>query len=188
MRPWRLPPTPCLRLLAPFLAAGGLLSTALGQFSEAEVKVGLLYNFAVYTQWPSEAFPSPDADLVLGILGEHSFGGALDFLRGKSIRNRKLVVRQLHGAEQAANCQLLFIPAAARAQTPQVLKTLDKAAVLTVSDGDDFLREGGMVRLFLFRSAPDKESVRFEVNKAAADRANLKLHSGFLKAATRVLQ
>ena len=54
--------------------------------------------------------------------------------------------------------------------------------VLTVSDVPEFCERGGIIGL-----VKKDDKVRFEVNRAAADRAQLVLSSELLKVATKVI-
>lgn len=159
-----------------------------GALTEYEIKVGLLYQFAVYTQWPKEALPDGGSEFVLGILGDDPFGNALDFLRGKTVKNRKFVVKPFASAQEINGCHMLFICASERRNVSQILKALEKSCVLTISEVEEFIEHGGMINFVLVPKTARSEAVRFEINKVAADQAGLKLHSGFLKAAVRLIQ
>src|SRR5262245_11891304 len=159
-----------------------------GPLTEYEIKVGLLYQFAAYTQWPKEALPDGGSEFVLGIVGEDPFGHALDFLRGKTVKNRKFVVKHLASMQESNACHMLFISASEKRNVPQILKAVEKSCVLTISEVDEFIERGGMINFVLVPKTSRSEAVRFEINKVAAERVGLKLHSGFLKAAIRLVQ
>jgi hypothetical protein len=63
-----------------------------------------------------------------------------------------------------------------------ILATLDKASLLTVSDAPDFAERGGMIQFVM-----DGNKVRFEVNVTNAERAGLVLRSELLKVAITVI-
>ena len=63
----------------------------------------------------------------------------------------------------------------------KIIETLDKGAVLTVSDMPQFSQRGGMIQFVL-----EGKKVRFEVNLTAVQRAGLTLSSELLKVATTV--
>jgi len=159
-----------------------------GALTEYEIKVGLLYQFAVYTQWPKEALPDGGSEFVLGIIGEDPFGNALDFLRGKTVKSRKFTVKHVANAQEIDRCHMLFICASEKTNVLQILTAVEKSSVLTISEVDQFIEQGGMINFVLVKKTARSEYVRFEINKAAAEQAGLKLHSGFLKAANRLVQ
>lgn len=174
------------------LAAGSgfaLKSRAeVGALTEYEIKVGLLYQFAVYTQWPKEALPDGGSEFVLGIIGTHPFGNALDFLKGKTIKSRKFTVKHFANLQEINGCHMLFICESQKENVPQILKSVEKSGVLTISEVPQFIEQNGMINFVRVPKPPSSESVGFEINKTAAEQSGLKLHSGFLKAATRLVQ
>ena len=95
---------PPRRLVGVVLAfAAVLLSAAPAEPPAAltpyQIKVGLLYNFAIYTEWPKAAFVDGSAPFVFGVLGTDPFGADLDFLKRKPIKGRSVVVKPLQKAE-----------------------------------------------------------------------------------------
>lgn len=174
--------------LASLTFCAGRIRAEVGPLTEYEIKVGLLYQFAVYTQWPKEALPDGGSEFVLGIIGENPFGHALDFLRGKTVKSRKFVVKHFTSVQESSGCHMLFICASEKRNVRQILKTVEKSCVLTISEFEEFIEQGGMINFVLVPKTARSESIRFEINKVAAEQAGLRLHSGFLKAATRLVQ
>src|SRR5665811_471941 len=81
-----------------------------GQINEYQVKAFFLYNFARYVEWPSEAFKAANAPIVICILGENPFGGALEqAVAGKVLGARPFVVRQISDIPSASSCHILFV-------------------------------------------------------------------------------
>lgn len=147
---------------------------------EYEVKAVFLLNFAQFVEWPEETFPSADAPLTIGILGDDPFGAILDRLvQGEKVKNRALAVKRFKRVEDAKGCHLLFISRSERARVPQILAQLGKTSVLTVGETDQFAQQGGVINLRL-----KGDNVRFEINMDAADRGLLKISSKLLRLAT----
>ncbi len=73
-------------------AGDSLPPTAATASREYLLKAALLYNFANFTTWPTEAFSGPQKSLRLCILGEDPFGAAMDSIDGKSIKERPVAV------------------------------------------------------------------------------------------------
>ncbi|WP_269619809.1 YfiR family protein [Zhongshania sp. BJYM1] len=59
--------------------------------------------------------------------------------------------------------------------------TLSDRAILTVSDNDNFIKLGGMIQLLI-----DNGKIRFDINRSATDRADLKVSSKLLGLARNV--
>lgn len=168
----------CRLLLGALLAA----SRAQAQPSGAapnEIKAVYLFNFAKFVEWPPEAFADPQAPLVIGVLGADPFGALLDqTVAGETIGLHPIVVKRFARVEALESCHILYISASERARLPRILDRLGGANVLTVGEMDRFTRLGGIIN---FRE--ERGTVRFEINRAAADQARLKLHAQLLKVA-----
>lgn len=149
------------------------------RFTEGQVKAGYLYNFAQYVEWPASAFAGSSSPLVISVIGKNSFGDAFEALAGRTVRKRRVVVRQISRIEDIGESQILFISVSERGQLPRILGALKTGAVLTVSDIRHFASAGGMIGL-----VNQEDRVGFEINVKAARQADLKLSAQLLKLAT----
>jgi len=174
-----------LLLCGIFLAGslcGGARDVEAAANSEYQVKAAFLYNFMKFIDWPGDGLSTPGT-VTLGIVGKDPFGEALDEVRGKIVKGRRVVVVHLRGIEELKECDLLFICASEKGRLSQILKTVQNARVLTVADQDGFCQAGGMINLVFV-----KNRVGFEVNVAAASRARFRVSSQLLKLARLVLE
>lgn len=152
-----------------------------GSATEYAVKAAYLFNFARFVEWPPEV--SQRNVLVIGILGSDPFGAALDqTIAGKSITGRKLATRHLGTEDAFDNVDILFISSSEASRLPQLLKRLDDAPVLTVSDLNDFAGRQGMVGFVI-----KDDTVRFDVNLDRIGQSRLKVSSQLVKVARRVI-
>jgi len=87
-------------------------------------------------------------------------------------------VRHFASADSVERCHLIFVPAA-ETGGQAILKRLAGKSILTVGDGEDFTRAGGVIRFYR-----EKNRIRFEVNVKAVDRSKLKISAKLLKLAT----
>jgi hypothetical protein len=112
--------------------------------------------------------------------GPNPFGTMLDELvQGEAIGGRRLSVRRVDSSG-LESCHVLYLSAAA-ADRAAVLQKVGARPVLTVSDAPHFLDEGGIIQLRVV-----DRRVRFEIDSAAASRANLRLSSQLLRLALAV--
>jgi hypothetical protein len=167
------------------LLLAGFLSTAWSQPvppTEYDVKAAFLYNFGKFVQWPPEAFEGRDS-FVFCLLGDDSFGQVLNStVVGKKIQERVLVVRQLRDVSDTEGCHILFISRSEGWRLPRVLSSLRSRSVLTVGETVGFTERGGIIS---FRVEDNR--VRFDINLAAAQRAQLTISSQLLKLARAII-
>ena len=148
--------------------------------SEYEVKAAYLYDFGKFVAWPAKVAASDDFPIC--VLGQDPFGPTFDAtIAGETINGKKVVVNRIAKPQEAVSCRILFISASEESQLKEILATLDKTSVLTVSDISQFTRRGGMIQFVI-----DANRVRFEVNVTTAERAGLTLSSQLLKVAINV--
>lgn len=151
--------------------------------SEYAVKAAFLLNFARFVEWPSGSFDETTSPIVLGVLGADPFGRLLDdTVRGKVVAGRSLVVGRFTERTMRKPCHLLFVSREYDGDVRALVSTLAAEPVLTVSDREDFLAEGGAIRLLLV-----DDTVRFEVSRRAADASGLGLSSRLLAVARAVV-
>jgi hypothetical protein len=164
----------CLMILG---LLGTLSTAAQAQSSnEYQVKAAFLYNFAKFVDWPSDAFGGGNGALVIGVVGDDPFGGALDSaINGKTVNGRALVVRRLKWGQDLRFCHILFISSSERKHLPQIIQSLRGASVLTVGDMGQFNQQGGIINFVL-----EARQVRFEINSRGADQARLRISSKLL--------
>ena len=145
--------------------------------SEYQIKAAYLYYFTTFVAWPPEAFSRSGEALVVGVLGADPFGPILDdTLRGKTVDNRRVVVKRFGNIRDACASHILFISASERDRLASILKALEGASVLTVGEIDHFASRGGQIA---FRMEDKK--VRFDINVTAVERARLKVSAQLMK-------
>ncbi len=163
-----------------FLPGGLARGQTADETVEYQVKAAFLLNFAKFVEWPAGAFPTADSPIAICVLGKDPFGRALDeVVQGETVNARRLVVQRINQAPAPRMCNVLFVGGGEK-DVPKLLDSLGRQ-VLTVGEGDKFLRDGGMIALVI-----DNRRVRFDVNQMAAVNAGLTLSSRLLSVARSV--
>lgn len=163
-------------LLAGCLLAGGVYAQATPEY---RAKAGFLYNFIAFTEWPARV----GSPLPLCVYGASPFGVELAALEGKSVGRRILTVRNPASIEQLRGCRVVFVSGSAIDSLPRILETLQGEPVLIVADSNGALDAGAGINMLVRQS-----KIAFEVNLAAARRADLNLSSKLLHLASEVRQ
>jgi hypothetical protein len=149
--------------------------------TEYEVKAAFLYEFGRFVEWTPVS--AGDSDFfAICVLGEDPFGILLDeAVKDKTASGHKVIARRIVGVRDSGDCRILFISPSEDSRLLEILKALEGKGILTVGEGSQFTRRGGMVS---FRT--EQNRVRFAINQAATERAGIKLSSQLLKIATVV--
>ncbi len=152
----------------------GVFSQGSGS-AEYQVKAAFIYNFAKFVEWPAE---SHDNVLTLCVLGDGSFRDALNTIKGKVIRGKRLHVKRVKSIQDLKDCNILFVASSERDNLSNMIDALNGSSILTVGDTEGFAEQGVIINLYI-----ENNKVRFKVNIEAARRADLKLSSRLLKLA-----
>lgn len=156
-------------------------NAAESRHSDYQVKAAFLMNFTKFVDWPPAAFANPESPMTICIWGDDPFRGALDqIVDGVTVNGHRLVLQRLRH-QPAKGCHVLFFGSPER-DVSKVIAGLDPG-ILTVGDGDNFLKEGGMIALVV-----DNHRVRFDVNQRNAEKSALRISSRLLGVARFVEQ
>lgn len=156
-------------------------STEAADGHEYKIKAAYLYHLSKFTQWPNSKTLKSNASLHICVLGDNPFGGLLDTLSEKSLRNRTITIKYRISSQDYNQCDIIYISKSKKNNLINILHKLSHFPVLTVSDIDNFTQEGGIVEFVIVRG-----KVRLQINYKASLHANLKISSKLLALATIV--
>jgi hypothetical protein len=186
-KPASLDPPRWVRVLAAAccLATGAgeaLASDPAGQApSDGAVKMAIVYNISKFVDWPvAQRGPGPLTLCVVGHSERLAEGTAL--VESRLVHGRVLHVQEATRAADLAGCQIEFFADPLGPGAAELLANANQHGVLTVSDDDTFLGQGGLVQLVNLNN-----HVRFEVNLGAAQKAGFSISSELLRLAERVV-
>jgi hypothetical protein len=146
-----------------------------------DIKAAFVYHFGKFVEWPPEAL-SARPHAALCVLGDDRFADTLaETLVGKTLHDRPVQVRAVHGEDDLADCTVLYFAAGTEDRFQLVREQVISRGTLTVGDSPAFARAGAVISFVVVDN-----KMRFIINAAAADRAGLKVSSQLLKLAVEV--
>jgi hypothetical protein len=159
---------------------------ALGDPSnEYKVKAALIFKFIQFVDWPGDGGPPPasapsDRDtIVIATVGQDPFDGALEqTVTGKSVGGKRVIVKHFASAGQVEKCQVLFVSSGGGAELARTLSKIGPVGLLTVGETEQFLVDGGIIRIF-----EQDGKLRFEISQEAAARARIQISAKLLRLA-----
>jgi len=144
---------------------------------EYQIKAAFLYNFAQFTEWPTNAFANDHAPIVIGVLGADPFGRALEeTVKGEAIQGHPLIIQHYHRADEIKTCHILFISQSENRYMEEIVRSLKAKPILTVADAD-----GPVTAQVIIRFIVENNKVHFRINQQAAVQAHLVLSSRLLR-------
>ena len=162
-----------LGLLLPFLIQPALAEEAY------QIKAAFIFNFTKFVDWPKE-MEQAGGDLRLCIVGGNPFGDYIFQLNGRKVRNFFLRVHLAAPDDDLSHCHILFLSQTTSNQ--KLLGRLADSPVLTIGDYEDFLKDGGGIRLF-----SEDNRIRFDVNLPRIKGSDLDISSKLLHLARQVM-
>jgi hypothetical protein len=149
--------------------------------TESSLKAAFIYNFVKFTEWPEDVLPST-AILSACVLGDSPIRDALErIVKGRLLSGREISVSQVQLDGKLRSCHLLYASGVTPAQVAAIVTAVRGAPVLTISDVDDFVRQGGIAQMFV-----ENGKMRFDLNLEVARRSRLDLSSKLLVLAAHV--
>jgi hypothetical protein len=153
---------------------------AYAQPSEYDVKAAFLLNFIKFIEWPSRPGESPATPFSICIFGDDPFGPNLEqIVVGETLNGRRLIVERIDRVQPS--CRILFVGEFVR--DPAKIIAAAGPGVLTVGEGERFIRNGGMIGFVVVN-----RRVRFDINHRAAVRASLQISARLLGVARSVVK
>ena len=147
--------------------------------AEHQLKAVYLFNFGQFVEWPPEAFASPDAPFVIGILGEDPVAETLEaVVHGESLHGRRVVVSRFEQPSGIGPCHIVYIGRGEAARLDAALAAVRGRAVLTVSDVGGAEHRGAVIALFT-----ESNRIRMRINVGEARAGNLVISSKLLRPA-----
>lgn len=141
---------------------------------EDKVKAAIIYKMTKFITWPQKK-----QTLTLCIIGDGSINSELQKINRKFSMGRRLsITHKAHTAPLDKLCEIIYIHNTDNKSTRIVLDKLEKSAVLTISDIEQFAEQGGIVGLYRTGSR-----IRFAINRNSVKSANLSISSQLLKLA-----
>lgn len=167
-------------LLTGLLVSGIRAQPSSDAYSANAVRAAFLVNFIRFTEWPASEVT--DAPLLIGVAGNRELE---DYLwrttDGKLLHGRRVRILRLAVPSDATQCHLIYInPSPSRADavpvsTEEWLQAVRGRPILTVSQTNQFLRDGGIINFYT-----QGKNLHFEISADAAEEAGLQLSSRLL--------
>lgn len=149
------------------------------EVEEPAIKAAGLFKIISFVEWPPEAFASPTAPLVVGVLGSGPIADLLPaFAENETWHGRRVVLRGLPSAALAHECHVVFIARSAQTSWPYIRHQFARRPILVVSDASQFARAGGTVQLAIARNR-----LHLVINLGAVRSAGITISSKVLRLA-----
>lgn len=146
---------------------------------DAEVKAAFIYKFTKFIYWNQSEYNERTSPVIISVLGADPVADYLEDFSKRQPEGRSFELKKIKKiAGNLSVCNLLFISRLQQHQLPVILKMLEGANVVTVSDIPGFARLGGIIGFVV-----EDDRVKLEINLRAAKKAGLKISAKLLEIA-----
>jgi YfiR/HmsC-like len=165
-----------LRTFLVVFAASSFAVPAQQENEEYGVKAAFIYQFTNYIEWDSLI---PGDEFVIGIIGNSPVKGQLaEIAKTKTVKGKRIAVRQFSKPEEIIPCQILFISRKATFALDDILAKVGGRGTLTVAEKEGYAKKGADINFIEV-----DEKLKFEANPKGINAAGLKASSQLLKLA-----
>lgn len=170
---WRLFTVPVL-LLGSLPATG---AETLSSAKEYQIKAAYIAKLSSFITWPDRRFSSSSDNLKICILGDDPFTNSIDLAaKQMSKKGRSVAIQRLPGNADSTNCHIVFISQSEQRSVPFILGRLMEQPILTISDTDAFLKQGGMVEFY----TNAQRQIRLQIDPETVQERGLKVNANLL--------
>lgn len=170
------------------------------ELREYQVKAAFLYNFTKFVDWPEDKMAENDKPFIIGVICDKKHMAAFEPLEKEQVKGKNIKIKHFNDIsvlskpeednsdqykeiiQSFRDCHLLFICDSAKKQRPDIIRLVQDFPVLTVTETADFSEDSSVMNFI-----KKDQKIRFEVSLTAAKKSNVKVRSGLLKLAIRVL-
>ncbi len=181
MTPYKFLISVLLTMLALLYGVAAIAANSDSEDLEYKLKAAFLLNFSKFTTWPKEAFTEASQTFDFCIIGQDPFGKAFDGLESKKVGGRNVRLHHAGSIAEAKTCHVIFISKSEQSHLAQLLQAVVGRPVLTVSDIEDFSRQGG-----IFEFVTKDGRLSFIANNRQAIDSGLQINASLLNLAVEV--
>ncbi len=169
----------CMLLSLPAVGASQELITQ----NPYKIEAAFLRNFAHYVTWPTHAFSEENGHWHICVLGPDPFGDILETtLENRTELGMSFAVYRADSLDDLPPCHIAFIAFNDVQRRREALSALKEKPVLTVSEAEGFLDEGGIIRFEV------DQRVGLEINLDQSRKALLDIQAKMLEVSRAIVE
>jgi hypothetical protein len=127
-----------------------------------------IYNFLRHINWPEN---SVGDKFVIGVYGNsQTFDELVTFTRDRKIGTKLIEVVKINSVEEAAHCQLLFVPNSKSSKISEIKNQIGNKSCLIVSEKSGTLDSGSAIEFLIVN-----DRLKFKINLANAKQQKLEV-------------
>jgi hypothetical protein len=148
-----------------------VLVKATGNLSNVEAMY--IYNFLRHVNWPDGV---NGENFVIGVMGDNdTYDQLVQYTANRKVGTKSITVKKLMNTDEAAICQLVFVPTASSSKVAELKNKLGNKPCLIVSEKEGTNASGSTIE-FVFEG----NKLKFRINEERAKQQNLVVSKALL--------
>jgi hypothetical protein len=132
-----------------------------------------IYNFLRHINWPENTVSNK---FVIGVYGNcETYNELLKYSKERKIGSKVLEVVKITTAEEATQCQLLFVPALKSNKIAEIKKIIGNKSCLIVSEKSGTFDSGSAIEFMI-----EGDRLKFKVNEVNIKQQNLEVSKALI--------
>ncbi len=155
-------------------------------YSAISIKAAYLYNFLQFIEWPENNNDKSSTQISIAFISNNTSAElmeALTTLSHRKIGAKPINVERYESLEQlpSIDYSVVYIDKEMEFIEPRVIKMFEGQPVLTIGESEQFINQGGMIRLY-----QNNRRIFFDLNVNQSKESGLRIPSKVQRIATRV--
>ncbi len=139
-----------------------------GNAQVTDAQAMFIYNFSRLVEWPSSA---KSGEFTIGVLGNSQLTTSLTgFVAGKKVGGQSINIKQFGSVDEISDCHILFVSFGKSSKMSEIQGKLNGTNSLIIGEKKDLVASGAAISFVI-----DENKLRFQLNKANAERYQLKV-------------
>jgi len=144
--------------------------TAFSQGNSIEQTANTLELFSRFVEWPN-LIEADNKPFEIGVFKNEVLFKSLNIAySSKTIKKRKVEIKNITNLADIKNIQILFLTQNAQSEIDDIVKAISNKPILTISDSKDMVEKG--IQLYFYY---ENETTKRVINQEAVDKSGLVL-------------
>jgi hypothetical protein len=132
-----------------------------------------IYNFLRHINWPENSIGEK---FVIGVYGNsETYNQLINFTKDRKIGTKTIEVIKVTSNEEAAKCQLVFVPESKSSKIAEIKNSIGNKSCLIVSEKSGTLNSGSAIEFIIVN-----DRLKFKINEANAKLQKLEVSKALM--------
>ena len=140
---------------------------------EYQIYSGMIYNFAITTEWAPD---KSNSEFVIGVVGNSPVVSELHKIaQSKKINDAPIVIKEFKSATEIENCHIIFVAPDHKNELEEISELSKLQHSILITEGSETDKE-----YFIFNFINDGQRTRYQLNMSNAAKHDVRIPSSII--------